>query len=93
MGISDWILLGLSGAYLLFNIKNVYASILKSFADNGAKWTLWWLAFGAIFIVGIFISYLAPQYFWIPRWAFILYIVGFFIYRFIYGVPKEDREG
>jgi hypothetical protein len=86
MGIADWILLGVFGTYLLFNFKKVYYSFASSFANNGVRFTLWVIAFLLIFIAAGFIGVLAPKYGWITQLAFILYIVGFFIHRIIYGV-------
>ena len=81
MDLTYWVLLSIFVVYLLFNIKKVIHSIAGSFTDNGSKFTLGLIAFVLIFIIGCFVGVLAPNYSWIPQWAIILYIVGFFIYR------------
>lgn len=85
MDITDWVLLILVGIYFLFNIKKVYYSIVSGFVNNGSGFTLYLMGFVAIFITGCIIGVTSPQYDWMPQWAFIWYIVGFFVYKFTIG--------
>ncbi|MDP4087123.1 MAG: hypothetical protein Q8934_21405 [Bacillota bacterium] len=88
MDASDYFLLVIAVIYFLFNIKKVYTFFRYSFNENGVIFTLGLILFVSICILGLIFAFTAPQYGWIPQWAFILFIVGFFVCRFLFGIPK-----
>lgn len=87
---ADWFMLSVAVIYFLFNIKNVYSFIRWSFSE-GIVFAVGLLLLATIFILGLILAFVAPQYGWLPQWAFILYIVAFVVYRLIFGV--RDKEG
>jgi O-antigen/teichoic acid export membrane protein len=83
-----WALLIMFLVYLLFNIKKVYYALINGFSEYGVPFMVGLITFILIFIAGCIIGVVAPEYGWIPQWAFILFIVGFFVCRFLFGIPK-----
>lgn len=90
MDLADYVLLTIAVIYFLFNIKNVYFFIRWSFSE-GKVFAIGLILLAAIFILGLILAFTSPKYGWIPQWAFIWYIVAFFVYRLIFGV--RDKEG
>jgi hypothetical protein len=88
MDLTYWILLVIFLVYFLFNIKKVFHALMSGFSEYGTPFMIGLLGFILIFIIGCIVGVVAPKYGWIPQWAFIAYIVGFFICRFIFGIPK-----
>lgn len=88
MDITTWALLIMVSIYFLFNIKKVYYGIIGIFSEYGVPFAIGLMVFALIFIVGCIIGIVAPEYFWIPQWAFILFIIGFFVCRLLFGIPK-----
>jgi hypothetical protein len=85
---ADWAMLITASVYWLFNIKKIYSFIRWSINENGIWFTIGLLVFASIFLVGVILAFTAPQYGWIPQWALIWFIVGFFVCRFLFGIPK-----
>jgi hypothetical protein len=92
MDTTSWVLVILASIYALFNIKKIYNLILFSWSEMGGIRTLFIILFFLILFGGAIIGTLVPRYGEIFRWAFILYIVGFFVYRLIWGTRYYDKE-
>jgi hypothetical protein len=88
---ADWFLLTVAVIYFLFNIKNIYLFIVYSFQEHGKFFTSGLLLFAAIWIMVVILAFTAPQYGWIARWSFIIYIVAFIVYRLIFGVRDKEH--
>lgn len=88
MDFVTWALLITALVYWIFNIKKIYYALIGGFSEYGIPFMIGLLAFILIFITGCIVGVAAPKYGWIPQWGLILYIVGFFICRFLFGIPK-----
>jgi hypothetical protein len=88
MDFTMWALLITALIYWLFNIKKIYYALTGGFAEYGTPFMIGLLIFIFIFITFCVVGIVAPHYVWIPQWAFIWYIVGFFVCRFLFGIPK-----
>lgn len=87
---ASWALLAIALIYWLFNIKKIYLFVVWTLHENRIIFNIGLFLLVAIFISGLILAFAAPQYGWIPQWALIWYIVGFFIYRIFFGV--RDKE-
>jgi hypothetical protein len=88
MDFTTWTLLIIALIYWLFNIKKIYYALINGFAEYGIPFMVGWIVFILIFITGCIVGVVAPNYGWIPQWLLILFIVGFFVCRFLFGIPK-----